>query len=82
MVGFFYHKPSRCCGLDFVTESGCYQLVTNTTHVRGGTLDPLITDVPDPVRVAVDPGPLGSSDHSSLSAAISMAQAISNLCEQ
>ena len=41
-------------------------------------LDLLMTDVPDLVRVAVV-APLGSSDHSSLSAAISMAQAIPNL---
>ena len=47
--------------------------------VRGGTLDLLLTDVPDLVRVAVV-APLGSSDHSSLSIAISMAQAIPNLC--
>ena len=38
-----------------------------------------MTDVPDLVRVAVV-APLGSSDHSSLSIAISMAQAIPNLC--
>ena len=39
-----------------------------------------MTDVPDLVRVAIVT-PLGSSDHSSLSAAISMAQAIPNLCD-
>ena len=38
-----------------------------------------MTDVPDQVRVAVV-APLGSSDPSSLSIAISMAQAIPNLC--
>ena len=38
-----------------------------------------MTDVPDLARVAVV-APLGSSDHSSLSIAISMAQAIPNLC--
>ena len=42
-------------------------------------LDLLMTDVPDLVRVAVG-APLGSSDDSSLSIAISMAQAIPNLC--
>ena len=45
------------------------------THAHGGTLDLLVTDVPDLVRVAVV-APLGSSNHSSLSIAISMAQAI------
>ena len=49
------------------------------THARGGTLDLLMTDVPDLVWVAVV-APLGRSDHSSLSIAISMAQAILNLC--
>ena len=40
---------------------------------------PLMTDVPDLVRVSVV-APLGSSDHSSLSISISLAQAIPNLC--
>ena len=39
----------------------------------------LMTDVPDLVRIAVL-APIGSSDHSSLSAVISMAQAVLNLC--
>ena len=65
--------------LDFATVSGCDQLVIGPTHARGGTLDLPMTDVPDLVRVAVV-APLGSSNHSSLSIAISMAQAIPNLC--
>ena len=48
------------------------------THARGRTLDLLMTDVPDLVRVAVV-APLGSSDHSTHSIAVSMAQAIPNL---
>ena len=59
--------------------SGCDQLVIGPTNARGGTLDLLITDVPDLVWVAVV-APLGRFDHSSLSIAISMAQAIPNLC--
>ena len=47
-------------------------------HARGETLNLLMTDVPDLVRVAVV-APLGRSDHSSLSTAISMAQPIPNL---
>ena len=65
--------------LDFATASVCDQLVIGPTHARGGTLDVLTTDVPELVRVAVV-APLGRSDHSSLSIAISMAQAIPNLC--
>ena len=65
--------------LDFTTVSGCDQLVIGPTHARGGTLDLLMTDVPDLVRVSVV-APLGSSDQSSLSISISMAQSIPNLC--
>ena len=39
--------------IDFATVSGCDQLVVGPTHARGGTLDLLMTDVPDQVRVAV-----------------------------
>ena len=65
--------------INFSTVSGCDQLVIGPTYAHGGTLDLLMTDVPDLVRVAVVAS-LGSSDHSSLSIAISMAQAIPNLC--
>ena len=54
----------------FATVSGCDQLVVGPTHARGGTLDLLMTDVSDLVRVAVV-APIGNSDHSSLSAVIS-----------
>ena len=64
---------------NFATVSSCYQLVVGPTHARGGTLDLLMTDVPDLVRVAVV-APMGNSDHSSLSAVISIAQAVPNLC--
>ena len=50
---------------DFATVSGCDQLVVGPTHALGGTLDPLKTDVPDLVWVAVV-APIGNSDHSSL----------------
>ena len=59
--------------------SGSDQLVIGPSHACGETLDLLMTDAPDLVRVAVV-APLGSSDHSSLTIAISMAQAINNLC--
>ena len=64
---------------DFATGSGCDKLVVGPTHARGGTLDLLMTDVPDLVRVAVV-APIGNSDHSSLSAVIWMAQVVTNLC--
>ena len=64
---------------DFSTVSGCDQLVVGPTLARGGTLDLLITDVLDLVRVSVV-APIGNLDHSSLSAVISMAKAVPNLC--
>ena len=64
---------------DFATVSGCDQLIVGPTHARGETLDLLMTDVPDLARVSVV-APIGNSDHSSLSAVISMAQAVPNLC--
>ena len=64
---------------DFATVSGCDRLVVGPTYARGGTLDLVMTDVPDLVRVAVV-APIGNSNHSSLSAVISMAQAVPNLC--
>ena len=42
-------------------------------------LPPPMTDVPDLVRVAVV-APIGNSDYSSLSAVISMAKVVPNLC--
>ena len=64
---------------DFATVSSCDQLVIGRTHAHGGTLELLITDVPDLAQVAVV-ATIGNSDHSSLLAVISMAQAVPNLC--
>ena len=63
----------------FTTVSGCDQLVVGPTHARGIILNLLMTDVPDLIRVAVV-APIGNSDHSSLSAVISTAEAVPNLC--
>ena len=54
-------------------------MVVGPTHARGETLDLLITDVLDLVWVAVV-APIGNSDHSSLSAVMSMGKAVPNLC--
>ena len=67
---------ANCHGVaafDFATVSGCNQLVVGPTHACGGTLDLLMTDVPDLVRVSVA-APIGNSDHSSLLAVILMAR--------
>ena len=60
---------------DIATVSVCNQMVVGPTHARGGTLDLLMTDVPDLVRDVVV-AQIGNSDHSSLSAVILMAQAV------
>ena len=49
-------------------------MVVGPTHARGGTLDFLMTDISDLARVDVVTQ-IGNSDHSSLSAVVSMAQA-------
>ena len=71
-------KRHIVAAFDFAIVSGCDQLVVGQTHARGVTLDLLTTDIPDLVRVAVV-APIGGSDHFSLSAVISMAQAVPNL---
>ena len=77
MVGFYDEESSLSCSHDETVSSGD-QLVVGPTHARGGTLDLLMTDVPDLLRVAVVAS-IGNSYHSSLSAVISMAQAVTNL---
>ena len=72
-------KGHGVAAFDFATVSGCDQLVVGPTHGRGGILYLLMTDVPYLIQVAVV-APIGNSDHSSLSAVISTAQAVPNLC--
>ena len=64
---------------DFAIVSGCDQLVVGPTRECGGTLNLLMTNVPDLAWAAVL-APIGNSDHSSVSAVISMAQAVPNFC--
>ena len=69
---------TNCYGVadfDFITDSSCDQLVIGPNHASGGTLDLLMTDVPDLVWVAVV-ALIGNSDHSTLLAVILMAQAV------
>ena len=54
---------------DFATVSGWDQFVVRPTRARGGTLDLLMTGVPDLVRVAVVAS-TGNLKHFSLSAVI------------
>ena len=64
---------------DFASVSGCDQLVVGSTHACGGTLEILMTFVPDLIRVALV-APICNLDHSSLWAVISMAQAFQIVC--
>ena len=84
MVGFNDHESSWSCTFDFATVYGCDQFVFGPfvfgpTQARGGTLDLLMANDPHVIRVAVV-ALIGNSDDSSLSAVISMAQAVPNLC--
>ena len=50
----------------FATVPGSDQMVVGPTHLRGGSRELLLTDVPDLVRAAVV-APIGATtDHSSL----------------
>ena len=66
---------SGLSAMDFSSESGCEQLVHGLTHVHGGALDLLFTDVPELVNVSVDAS-IGSSDHSTLSISLDIRQRI------
>ena len=78
-MGFTITNRHGIAAFDVTIVSGYDQSVDGPTHARGETLFLRMTDVPDQVRVAVI-APIGNSDHSSLSAVISIAQALPNLC--
>ena len=48
--GFTATNRHGVAGFDFATVSGLYQSVVGPTHARGGTLDLLITYVPNLVH--------------------------------
>ena len=54
-------------------------VVRPTMHARDGSLDILMTDVPDSVQVAFV-APIGNSDHSSMSVVIPITLDVPNLC--
>ena len=78
-LGYTTTNRNGVAAFDFATVSGYDKLVVGQTNARGGTLDLLITDVPDLVRVAVV-APIGNSDHSSVSPVFSVAQAVPDVC--
>ena len=77
MVVFYDHEGVGA--LEFASVPGCDQFAVGPTHARGRIFDLHLTDAPNLVRVIVV-APTCSSDHSSLSAVISMAQDVPNLC--
>ena len=79
VVGFHHYEPSWRCRLWLRNCLRLRSVGCSPTHARGGTLDLLMTNVLDLVRIAVV-APISNSDHSSLSAVISVAQAVPNLC--
>ena len=74
----FYDNESSWSYRKFARGPGCDQSIVGPAQARCKALHLLIIDIPVLVRVAVV-GPLGNSDHSSLLAVISMAQAAPNL---
>ena len=75
-------SPSDCHGLraiDFSTESGCDQLIQRPTHRSGNTLELIFTDVPGVVTRNVGI-PIGTSDHSFVSAIIRTEQVVPKVC--
>ena len=76
VAGFYDHKPSWSCILWLrnglrLRSDGCRPISCTWWT------DPLMTYIPEVVRVAVA-SPIGNSDHSSLPVVISMAQAVPN----
>ena len=65
MVGFYNHELFMV--LKSLTSLLCSVGFDFPTHACGGTLDLLMTDVSDLVRVD-DVAPIGNSDHSTLPA--------------
>ena len=61
--------------LDFTSETGCDQLVEGSTHRSGNCLDLLFSDTPGVVSCRVG-GPIGTSDHSYISAVIKTEQTV------
>ena len=61
--------------LDFATQCGCEQLIKRPTHRSGNTLDLIFTDVPGVVSGNVGT-PIGTSDHSFVSAIIRTEQIV------
>ena len=64
--------------LDFSSESGCDQIIYNSTHRSGNCLDLIFTDTPGVVAGNVS-SPVGTSDHCYVSAIIKTEHAVPDI---
>ena len=64
--------------LDFSLESGCDQIIYNSTHTSGNCLDLIFTDTPGVVAGNVG-SPIGTSDHCYVSAIIKAEHAVPDI---
>ena len=62
----------------FSSSSGCKQMTTELTHIDGGMLDLVLTDVSDIVGVRIG-SPVGASDHSVIFIEVVLEQPIPHL---
>ena len=67
---------------DFTSSLECEQMIAENTHVNGGLLDLVMTDVPDVIGIRVDSA-IGTSDHSAVFIDVVLDQPIPHLvCRQ
>ena len=72
---------TNCHGLrvlDFSSDSGCDQIIHNSTHRSGNCLDFIFTDTPHAVADNVG-SPVGTSDHFYVSAIIKTEHAVCDI---
>ena len=65
--------------LDFITLIDCTQIVEGPTHIAGGRLDLVLTDVPDLVKVSTHCS-IGTSDHSHLRVVVTLNKRVPQVC--
>ena len=64
------------------TAYGSDPFVVGLTQTRGGTLELLMTDIPDLAPMIAFGASIDSSDHSSLSVVVSMDQTVPNMRQE
>ena len=74
-LGLHITDAHGVAAFDFAAVADCSQLVNGPTHVAGGVLDLVLTNVPDLCDVQVH-GNIGRSDHASLGVALNLSPAV------